>query len=122
MRQVLLQNQSKPGQAPITTRYCDSFLCRFRGLMLARSIAPREGLLMVQPSATRTDAAIHMLFMNFDIAVVWADDDLRVVDLCLARRWRPAYVPAAAARYVIELHPDRLGDFTPGDQLVLIPC
>lgn len=77
---------------------------------------------MVQPTSSRMDAAIHMLFMNFDICVVWIDDDRTVVDVQLARRWRLAYVPAKAARYVLETHPSRLDDFHVGDRLAIEPC
>lgn len=77
---------------------------------------------MVQPRADRLDASIHMFFMSFDIAVVWADAQLKVVDVQLARRWRPAYFPSAAAKYVLEIHTDRLNDFHPNDQLVLETC
>jgi len=90
--------------------------------MFQKSLGPHYGLLMVQPRADRVDAAIHMFFMNFDIAVIWADAQLRVVDAQLARRWRPAYAPAKAAKYVLEIHPDRLNDYQPGDQLVIDPC
>jgi uncharacterized membrane protein (UPF0127 family) len=119
MQQVLIHNQTHPAQKPLQAGYCASFLCRLRGLMFRRSLAPYEGLWMVQPSADRANAAIHMFFMRFDIAVVWADDGLCVVDTRLARRWRPAYIPAKAARYVLETHPDRLNEFHPGDQLVI---
>lgn len=74
---------------------------------------------MVQPRADRTDAAIHMFFMNFDIAVIWADTDLRVVDVKYAKRWHPFYAPACPAKFVLETHPLRLSDFKPGDQLVV---
>jgi len=119
MQLVIIQNQSHPLQAPIQARHCVSFVCRLRGLMFVKSLGPREGLLMVQPTTTRVDAAIHMLFMNFDIAVIWADSHLRVVDACLARRWRPVYTPQKPAKYVLEIHPDRLCDFHVGDQLVM---
>ncbi len=122
MQQVLIHNQTHPSPAPLQARYCASFLCRLRGLMFQKSLAKHEGLLMVQPRSDRVDAAIHMFFMNFDIAVIWADEQLRVVDAQLARRWRPAYAPAKAAKYVLETHPDRLDDFKIGDQLVLDPC
>jgi len=75
---------------------------------------------MVQPRADRVDSAIHMFFMNFDIAVVWMDSKLRVVDVQYAKRWRPAYAPSAPAKYVLETHPERLNDFHLGDQLVLL--
>jgi uncharacterized membrane protein (UPF0127 family) len=90
--------------------------------MFQKSLAEHEGLLMVQPRADRVDAAIHMFFMNFDIAVIWADEQLRVVDVQLARRWRPVYAPAKAAKYVLETHPSRLKDYQDGDQLVIDPC
>jgi hypothetical protein len=45
---------------------------------------------------------------------------LVVVDKVLAKRWALAYVPKKAARYVIELHPSRLGDFADGDQVELV--
>lgn len=122
MQQVLIHNQTRPAKKTIQARYCDTFLGRLRGLMFQKSLAPYEGLLMVQPRADRVDAAIHMFFMNFDIAVIWADESLRVVDAQLARRWRPAYAPAKAAKYVLETHPDRLGEYAAGDQLVLQKC
>lgn len=122
MQPVIIHNQTHPTHTPLQALSCDSFLCRLRGLMFRRSLGLHEGLLMVQPSTSRMDAAIHMLFMNFDISVVWMDDDLRVVDAQHARRWRLAYVPAKAARYVLEIHPDRLPDYQVGDCLVITPC
>lgn len=122
MQQVYIQNQTHPTKEPLQAGYCASFFGRLCGLMFRKTIAPHQGLLMVQPRSDRLDAAIHMFFMNFDIAVIWADDQLRVVDTRLARRWRPAYVPARAARYILETHPDRLNDFAAGDQLVMTKC
>lgn len=90
--------------------------------MFRKSLGQHEGLVMVQPRSDRMDAAIHMFFMNFDIAVIWADENLRVVDSQIARRWRPAYVPSSSALYVIEIHPDRLADFKTGDQLIIELC
>lgn len=63
-----------------------------------------------------------MLFMAFDIAVFWMDDQRRIVDKRLARRWRPVYVPSQPARYFLETHASRLGDFSIGDQLVFEEC
>jgi uncharacterized membrane protein (UPF0127 family) len=122
MQQVLIHNRTRPESAPLRAQSCDSFFSRLRGLMFRRAIAPDEGLLMVQPTEDRINAAIHMLFMNFDIAVVWADSALRVVDVCLAKRWRPAYMPRGAALYVLETHPNRLHDYLIGDQLAIEPC
>jgi uncharacterized membrane protein (UPF0127 family) len=122
MQLVLIQNQTHPTDQPLQVRYCASFLGRLRGLMFQKSLGTHQGLVMVQPRADRLDAAIHMLFMNFDIAVIWADEELRVVDAQHALRWRPVYAPTQAAKYVLEIHPDRLNDFEVGDQLVITQC
>jgi uncharacterized membrane protein (UPF0127 family) len=77
---------------------------------------------MVQPRADRVNAAIHMFFMNFDIAVIWADEQQNVVDVQLAHRWRPMYAPASAAKYILEMHPDRQHEFQIGDKLIWEKC
>ena len=86
-----------------------------------RNHLPREeGLLIVQPRQSRLDSSIHMLFVFMDLAVVWIADDLSVVDTVLAKAWRPAYLPAKPARYILEIHPDRINDFLVGDQVEFI--
>lgn len=97
-------------------QYCASFWCRLRGLTFRRSIPPNWGLLLVQARASRLESSIHMLFVFTDLAVIWLDDDFRVVDRTLARTWRPYYAPAHPARYVLELHPEHITDFTVGEQ------
>lgn len=114
---VLLMNLNQPEIRPVLSRYCQSFFCRLRGLMFTRSISPDNGLLLVQERESRMDASIHMLFMAMDLAVVWINKKLEVVDVCLAQRWRPAYIPKKPACYVLETHPDRLADFNIGDKV-----
>lgn len=98
-------------------RHCASFLCRLRGLTFRRSLADDEGLLLVGRRESRTDATIHMFFVFFPIAAVWLDGDGRVVDTCLARPFRPLYVPRAPARDVLEGSPALLERVQIGDQL-----
>jgi uncharacterized membrane protein (UPF0127 family) len=119
MRQVLIHNQTHPLPAPIRAGYASSFLSRFRGLMLRAHLDPREGLLLVEARESRVNSAIHMLFMRFDLAVIWLDDHFRVVDAQLAKRWRPSYVPAGPARYTLETRPEYLSEFQPGDQVLI---
>lgn len=77
---------------------------------------------MVQPRTDRVDASIHMLFMEFDLAVIWLDDLHRVVDVKHCRRWNPVYIPIVAAKFVLETHLARLADYHIGDQLRIQPC
>lgn len=76
-----------------------------------------EGLLFVYKRDSRMDTSIHMFFMNFDIAVVWINSSMQVVDKALAKRWKPAYAPKEGAQYVLETHPDRLEDFEIGNKV-----
>jgi uncharacterized membrane protein (UPF0127 family) len=117
MKLALIRNLSNSSTEPIKARYCSSFFCRLRGLMFTRSIGSQEGLLMVQAHADRIDSSIHMLFMAFDLAVIWLNDQYRVVDKKYCRRWKLAYFPAAPARFVLETHVDRLKDFQIGDEI-----
>jgi uncharacterized membrane protein (UPF0127 family) len=99
--------------------YCDSFLCQLRGLTFRHQIARDEGLLLVQRHDSRLEASIHMLFCFTDLAVIWLDSSFIVVDKVLAKVWRPAYFPARPAKYILEIHPERLGDFEISDQVEL---
>ncbi len=117
--QVLVHNLTHPNTHPIQARYCSSFTCRLRGLTFRRSLPSGDGLLLVQNRDSRVDSSIHMLFVWIDLGIIWINNAQQVVDVRLARRWRPAYVPAYPARYVLELSPERLGDFNVGDQLRL---
>ena len=49
-----------------------------------------------------------MMFMWIDLAVIWINSDFKVVDRVLARRWKLAYFPKCAARYVLETGPSHL--------------
>ncbi len=100
-------------------QYCNRFFCQLRGLTFRRSIPAAWGLLLVQAQSSRLLASIHMLFVFTDLAVIWLDDDLRVVDKTLAKAWRPFYAPSRPARYVLEMHPRHLDDFSVGETWVL---
>lgn len=76
-------------------------------------------MLFIETRESRTDSSIHMLFMRFDIAVVWLNRNYRIVDVQIAKKWRPAYVPSQPAKYILEIHPARFHDFQVGDQLNL---
>ena len=78
---------------------CDTVLRRFRGLMFRRPLGEDEVYLFILPQESRLDAAIHMFFVFFPIAVVWLDGRYRVVDQALARPWRPWYPPPAGALF-----------------------
>jgi len=119
MQYVLIQNTSQPSSQPVLAKYCASFFSRLRGFTFRRELSPDEALLLVQPRDNRLDAAIHMLGVSTDLAVVWINTQGDVVDLCTARAWRPFYIPKQPARYVLEMAPKRLEAFQIGDKVTL---
>jgi uncharacterized membrane protein (UPF0127 family) len=117
MKQITIHNLDRPHNSPVHAIYCDTFLCRLRGLTFQRRLHPEQGLLLVQSRDSRLDASIHMLGVFIDLAIIWINTAGQVVDTCLARKWRLAYVPKQAARYILELEPGRLSDFCVGDRV-----
>jgi uncharacterized membrane protein (UPF0127 family) len=117
MKIIQLENSARPLPAPLQAVYCDSFLCRLRGLMFRSHLDTGEGLLLVQARDSRVDSSIHMLFVPMDLGIVWINSGMTVVDTVRALSWRPFYAPCAAARYILEIDPDRLGQFQIGDTL-----
>jgi uncharacterized membrane protein (UPF0127 family) len=84
-----------------------------------KSIEPHSGLVFINNTSSRMDAAIHMLFMNFDIAVIWLNAEQKVVDKALAKKWHLNYAPQQPAKYIVETHVDRIDDFAIGDRIEL---
>lgn len=97
--------------------WCASFACRLKGLMFRRALPAGEGLLFANGSESVASATIHMLFMRFDIGVVWMDKDGMVVDCKVAKTWRPAYAPKKPAKYYLEANVDILEHVKIGDVL-----
>jgi uncharacterized membrane protein (UPF0127 family) len=116
-RPIFVNNLKQPLAKPACVGYCDSFLCRLRGLMFRSRLAQDEGLLLVQSRDSRIDSSIHMLFVPFDLAVFWINSRMEVVDKVIAKSWRPAYFPKAEAKYILEIHPDRFNDYKIGDRV-----
>jgi uncharacterized membrane protein (UPF0127 family) len=99
---------------------CSSFACRLRGLMFRRQLSAQDGLLLVGNRDSRLDAAIHMFFVPFDLAVFWISARMQIVDKVLARRWRPFYIPARPARFILEVHPDLLTHYETGEEVEFV--
>ena len=117
-RFICVRNPNQPDLSPARVKYCDSFLCRLRGLMFNKRLEPDDGLLLVQGKRdSRLDTSIHMLFVPFDLTVVWINTELTVVDKVIAKAWRPVYVSAKPACYILEIHPTRWDDYQIGDKV-----
>ena len=78
-----------------------------------------HGLLLRYDKETRFDTAIHMIGVIFDLAIVWIDSKQEDVDVQLARRWRPFYIPDRPAKYVLEIAVQRIADFRVGERVMI---
>jgi uncharacterized protein len=85
--------------------------------MFQKSINMDAGLLMIHGSESRANAAIHMFFVGMDLGVLWLDASRKIVDIQLAKSWQPFYTPSSPAKYILEIHPERLREFELGDIL-----
>ena len=114
-KQIIIENKSREIESLPRIKYCDTFLTQLRGFTLRSRLSREEGLLLVGAQDSRLDSSIHMLFVFFDLTVIWISSDMKVVDKVLAKSWRPAYFAKQPARYVLEIHPERWNDFEIGD-------
>ena len=112
---ITVENQTKKIGSPAQIKFCDTFLTQLRGFTFRSRLIPDEGLLLVGKRDSRIESSIHMLFVSFDLAVFWINSEMKVVDKLIAKIWRPAYFSKQPAKYVLEIHPDRWGDYEIGD-------
>ena len=114
---ISIENKNRTIRGPLQIRYCDNFLTQLRGFTLHPRLARDEGLVLVGTRDSRLDSSIHMLFVSFDLAVIWIGSDFQVVDKVIAKSWKPAYFSKRPAKYVLEIHPDRWGDYEISDKV-----
>lgn len=120
MKQISVENQTTPLYSHLAAGYCDTFLCRLKGLMFRSSIPEEWGLLLVQPSESIVNAAIHMVGVPFNLGVIWINQEGIVVDLAEVKKWIGVKSPIKSARFILEVTPSRLAEFKLGDKIVFV--
>jgi uncharacterized membrane protein (UPF0127 family) len=116
---VKIRKSSSP-LTVVNVKVCDTFWSRLIGLMFSRELKPDDGLLFVEKNETRMNTTIHMMFMQYDITVLWLDKQMVIVDKVLAKKWAPIYVPKKPAQYIVELHQSKFSEYSIGEKLILI--
>ena len=114
---ITIENMNRRIDGRLQVKYCDTFLTQLRGFTFRSDLARDDGLVLVGKRDSRVDSSIHMFFVPFDLAVIWINSDMQVVDKILARSWKPAYFSKQPAKYVLEIHPDRWEEFQVGDRV-----
>ena len=119
MKIVKIRKSSSPFTV-VNVKYCDTFFSKLIGLMFSRKLKHDYGLVLVENTETRINTSIHMMFMNYDLTVLWLDKQMAIIDKVLARKWVPIYIPKKPAQYVIELHRSKFSEYSIGDKLIFI--
>ena len=117
MQEVEIVNNERPFRSLLHAGMCTSYWCHLRGLSFRRAIPYEWGLILGYKTENRIDPGIHMLGMRFDLGIVWINADGKVVDLRYARKWLSVLFPKKAAKYALEILPQRLEEFQVGDQI-----
>jgi len=112
-------DKSSSLQTALSVKYCDTFLSKFVGLMFSRELKQDHGILLVEKKESRINTSIHMLFMNYDLTILWLDKDLTIIDKVQAKKWVPFYIPSKPAQYVLELHHSKYPEFEIGEKLII---
>lgn len=116
-KNIAIKNKNRVIKGALRIKYCDTFFTQLRGFTFHSRLTHNEGLILAGRRDSRIDSSIHMLFVSFDLSVIWINSEMQVVDKVLAKSWRPAYFSKQPARYVLEIHPERWGDFEIGDKV-----
>lgn len=109
--------ENKNTKEKIRLDICNSFFTKFMGLMFRKDIGKDQGLIFLLDSPSKINAAIHMFFMNFDIAVFWLDDENNIIDKTIAKKWRTYYAPKTPAVKIIETHKNNIDLYEIGETL-----
>lgn len=117
MKHILVKNTSRKLSGQLHLKECSTFFSKLRGLMFRANLLPDEGIILVEKSEGIISSSIHMFFMNFDLGIVWLDANKVVVNAIFAEKWKPYYAPKSPAQYTLEIHPTRLEEFQPNDQI-----
>lgn len=93
-----------------------------QGLMYRRAIGRNAGMLF--PYDAPVNLNIWMKNTLIPLAVIWLDEQARVIDKKILQPCRtpdcPSFGPGQLSMYVLELHPSELDRFSIGDQLATI--
>lgn len=99
--------------------YFENFFSRLKGLMFKNNISLNQAGLFINKNENIVDSAIHMLFMNFDIAVFWLDKTNTIVDKRIAKKWGLIYYPDVKSHKILETHPEIFETLQIGEEITI---
>ncbi|MGN1362741.1 MAG: DUF192 domain-containing protein [Methanobrevibacter sp.] len=95
-----LKIYNKEDTINIEVKICNSFLKRFKGLMLKNKI--EYPLLFIIPKNYILKAKIHSFFMRIPIDIIFIDNENKIFEICSLKPWK-FYKPKKESKYILEL-------------------
>jgi len=89
------------------------------GLMFKKRIEIHQAGLFINKNENIIDSTIHMLFMNFDIAVFWINNSNVIVDKKIAKKWGLLYSPTEKAQKILETHISLYEKINIGEKIII---
>lgn len=120
MKTIEIKNLSNVLKNPINAKLCDSFISKLRGYTFKAKINPDQGILLMEDIQSRMATSIHMVFVFMKLGIVWIDENGLVVDKRIAYPFLSFLIPKKPAKYVLEISPERLKEFSIGDKIEFI--
>ncbi|MCD4666910.1 DUF192 domain-containing protein [archaeon] len=85
-------------------KLCDNIFSRSKGLMFSKKIKEGQALLFESEEESIFSTTMHMLFVFFNIDIVWLNSNKKVVDVkSKVKSFTPFIAPVNPAKYVLEL-------------------
>lgn len=119
MKKVIIDKVDNPLllSEKLEARCFESFFERFKGLMFDSDLPVNQAALFINKNETIIDSTIHMLFMNYDIAVFWLNESNIVVDKKIAKKWTLINSPSKKAQKILETHIEFFDKLNIGDKI-----
>jgi len=116
MNKIII-NKTTALASELTTKVCSSYFCRLKGLMFSKPLIASKSLLLSMPTESIFMSGIHMVAVTYNIGAVWINSENKVVDIQLAKKWVSVLTPIKPAKYVLEIHPNRMVEFNLNDEI-----
>lgn len=104
---MIIKNKSNNKIIANNAWTCETLNERCRGLMF-KKLKENEGCVLVNSREGILESGIHMMFVPQKLQVIFADDDLKVIQVMNCKKagilnWWRTYFPKEPAKYVIEV-------------------
>ncbi|MDD4251033.1 MAG: DUF192 domain-containing protein [Candidatus ainarchaeum sp.] len=101
----------------LQVRFANDPWQRLKGLMFEDEKNFNYALLFENPSESKINSAVHMIFVFFPIDIIFLNKTKKVVDKITLLPFTPNYTPKKPAQYFIEMPKGKASKIKIGDKI-----